>query len=190
MLYDEIISLENLFTCWNEFKHGKGSRLDVREFDRYLEDNIFALHCDLANHNYRHGAYHTFHIHDPKRRVISKATVRDRLVHHMVFNELYRIFDPTFIYHSYASRLDKGTHLAVQNLSCALRAVSRNYTRNIWTLKCDIKKFFYNVNHHTLLQIIRKKIKDDQFLLLVCEIIKSFPPVDKKVERERERVIR
>ena len=80
---------------------------------------------NLAACGYRHGGYKTFHIQDPKPRIISKATVRDRLVHHLVFKELYAVFDSDFFFHSYASREEKGTHLAVQNLSKCLRQVKQ-----------------------------------------------------------------
>src|SRR3989344_892295 len=182
----QFLHIDNLFLCWDEFRKEKQKKRDVLEFERHLEDNIFELHRQLENQAYRHGPYITFHIWDPKHRVISKATVRDRLVHHLIFNELYRIFDPKFIYHSYASRLDKGTHLAVNNLAIALRKVSRNNSRNVFALKCDIYKFFYSVSHQKLLQIIKNKISDKHFLWLIEEVVKSF--VVDNFSRERERV--
>lgn len=54
------------------------------EFERYLEDNIFKLHDELVNQTYRHNPYVKFHIYDPKYRIIHKAIVKDRLVHHIV----------------------------------------------------------------------------------------------------------
>lgn len=144
------------------------------EFERHLEDNIFLLNRELTNSTYRHGLYETFLISDPKQRVISKALVRDRLVHHIVFNKLYEVFDPSFIFHSYSSRVGKGTHLAVANLSFCLRKESKNFKRNVFALKCDVKKFFYSLSHQILLQIIQNKIKDSQFLWLVKEIVESF----------------
>lgn len=180
MLYKELVDVENLFRCWNEFKRGKLKKRDVMEYERYLEDNIFNLHEALKLRTYRHQPYTTFHINDPKHRIISKATVTDRLVHHAVFDELYRIFDPLFTYHSYASRLNRGTHLAVQNLSKTLRKVSRNYTGHAYVLKCDIKKFFHSVDHHKLLELIQYRIKNTQFLWLIEEVLSSFPnAVDK-----------
>jgi len=173
------VSLENLFLSWQEFKKGKSERPDVMEFELYLEDNIFSLHNELVNQVYRHGSYKTFYIQDPKPRRISKAKVRDRLVHHVVFNELYRLFNPQFIYHSYSSRMERGTHLAVKNLAHCLRKVSRNYTRPAYALKCDIRKFFDSVSHQKLLELIKNKIKDRRFLWLVEEIVRSFSVVDK-----------
>ncbi len=181
--YEDIVSLDNIIKAWDGFKRGKTGKLDVITFERYLEDNIFSLQQELVVQTYRHGPYYTFHIMDPKHRVISKATVKDRLVHHVVFQYLYNIFDSAFIYHSYACRSNKGTHLAVQNLSDCLRRVSQNYTGPAYALKCDVRKFFQSVNHQKLLQIIKRKIKDDKLWWLIANIISSFhAPVDKIVE--------
>jgi retron-type reverse transcriptase len=183
-IYNNLISLENILLCWYEFRKGKSKKLDVMEFERYLEDNIFQLHSELANQNYKHGAYKQFHIFDPKHRIIHKATVKDRLVHHIVFKELYKIFNYTFIYHSYSSRKNKGTHLAVKNLFYALRRASSNYSEPVYVLKCDIKKFFHSVSHQKLFETIKNRVKDDKFLWLIWEIISSFSMAGDKFSRK------
>jgi hypothetical protein len=173
-VYDSIISLNNILNCWEEFKKGKSNKYDVMEFERHLEDNIFILHHELANLSYRHNSYVKFHIYDPKHRIIHKAEVKDRLVYHIVFKELYKIFDPSFIFHSYSSRNNKGTHLAIKNLSTVLRKESNNYTKQTYVLKCDIKQFFHSVSHKKLFKIIENKISDPKLLFLVHEVISSF----------------
>lgn len=166
-------------------------KFDVMEFERKLEDNIFTLHGELANQTYRHGAYKEFHIYDPKHRIIHKAAVKDRLVHHIVFKELNKIFDSGFIYHSYSSRERKGTHLAVKNLYCALREASKNYTKLIYVLKCDVRRFFHSVPHQKLFEIIKNRAKDPELLWLVWKVISSFSmPVDNFPQRERKRELK
>lgn len=187
MDFNQLISLENLFFSWDEFKRGKRNKSDVLRFEFRLESNIFELHQELKNQTYCHGSYHTFHISDPKPRRISKASVRDRVVHHLVFKELYRVFEKSFIFHSYSSRLNKGTHSAVLNLEKALRKASKNCHQPIYALKLDIRKFFFSISHQKLMKIIKKKIKNQKFLWLLDVILESFPPKD---ERERERAKR
>lgn len=183
---NKLFSLENIFLAWNEFKKGKQNKADVQIFERFLEDNIFAIYGELENQTYRHGSYKTFHIYDPKHRIISKATVRDRLVHRLVCKRLDDVFDSGFIFHSYSSRKNKGTHLAVKNLSACLRRESRNYTRTVYVLKCDIKKFFQSIPHKKLLQLIERKVSDKNLLWLIEEIINSFFTCGQlSVERER-----
>lgn len=185
ILFDEIISLDNLFPAWREFRRGKRGRQDVQEFERNLEDNIFALHEELVAGRYRHGSYHRFHIFDPKHRIIHKATVRDRLVHHAVYRVLYPLFDRSFIYDSYSCRIGKGTHAAVNRLECFARQVSRNYTSPCWALKFDIKKFFDSVDHGILMGILERRIASprqhvgarndtDNVLVLLDEIVGSY----------------
>src|SRR4030043_87574 len=103
-IFDKIISLENLFLAWHEFKRGKRKKKDVIAFEFSLEDNIFRLHWLLKNNYYRHGKYQSFSIRDPKPRTIHKASVRDRVLHHAVFRILYPAFDPVFISVSYSCR--------------------------------------------------------------------------------------
>src|SRR3989344_8785746 len=146
-IYERIISLENLFLVWTEFRKNKQKKPDIQKFEYFLEQNIFVLHRQLSSLTYRHGLYKKFHIYDPKYRIIHRAAVKDRLVHHLVFKELCHVFEPIFIHHSYSSRIGKGVHLALNNLAISLSRVSRNYTQNAFILECDIKQFFHSVSH-------------------------------------------
>ena len=173
-IYNDIISLENLFSAWDKFKIGKRRRADVQQFEWRLEDNIFKLHYDLKNKAYRHGAYSSFIIHDPKRRNIHKATVRDRVLHHAIFSTLNPLFEPTFITNSFSCRIDKGTHKGINILNDQLRQISGNGRKDCFALKCDIKKFFDTINQNILLGIMRKIIKDDNAVWLLREAIFNY----------------
>ena len=95
--YDHIISVDNLLGAWREFIRNKHHRRDVLEFEFHLMDNILILHRDLVSKNYRHQPYEFFQINDPKPRDIHKATVRDRLVHRVIYRSLYWFFHQIFI---------------------------------------------------------------------------------------------
>jgi retron-type reverse transcriptase len=100
--------------------------------------------------------------------------VRDRVLHQAVFRILYPIFDQHFIFDLYSSRIDKGTHKASKRLFIALRKESKNWRQSVFVLKCDIKKFFDSIDHGILFELIKKKVFDDDALLLIDEILKSF----------------
>jgi RNA-directed DNA polymerase len=119
-IFDEMISPERLFEAWYEFRRGKGSRRDVQEFGRHAEKHIFRLHRDLASGAYRHSPYESFFVHDPKRRHIRKACVRDRLVHHTLHMTLRQIYEPRLYSGVYSNRIGKGTHRAVDALQRAV----------------------------------------------------------------------
>lgn len=173
-IFNKIVSLENLFSAWDKFKSDKQKKRDVQRFEWQLEENIFQLHRDLKYHRYKHGAYASFYLHDPKQRHIHKAIVRDRILHHAVFSVLNPIFEPTFISNSLSCRIDKGTHKGIDILDKTLRQVSSNNFKPCFALKCDIKKFFGTVDHFILLNIICKRIKDADAMWLLEEIIESF----------------
>ena len=173
-IFEEIISLENLFLAWNEFRKGKRNKIDVQEFEYNLENNIFTLQEELRNKTYRHSNYTSFYIKDPKLRHINKAFVRDRVLHQAVFRILYPIFDKSFIFDSYSCRNKKGTHKAVNRLDKFSRKISRNNTKTCFALKCDVKKYFDSISHDILIDLIEKKVKDENAVWLIEEIIKSY----------------
>lgn len=173
-IFDKIISLENLFLAWDKFKKDKKNKKDVMRFEWKLEENIFQLHKDLKSKKYKHGPYSAFYLHDPKRRHVHKAIVRDRILHHAIFSVVNPIFEPTFIAHSFSCRIGKGTHKGVDSFASMLSSGSHNNFRNCFVLKCDIKKFFDAIDHNILLGIIQKRIKDKDALWLLEEVIGSF----------------
>ncbi len=160
--------------AWQEFQKGKTKKEDVVEFKRQLMNNIFSLHNDLKNKTYKHGAYEHFVVNDPKKRDIHKASVRDRLLHHAIYRKLYPFFDKTFIADSYSCRNNKGTHRAMKRFDVFARKESKNYTKTVWVLKCDIRKFFASINHNILINILKRKIEDEDILWLLKNVIGSF----------------
>lgn len=176
-IYNDIISLENILEAWQGFKRRKKKKLDVEEFEMRLMNNIISLHEDLKNKAYNHGSYKHFVVNDPKRRDVHKANVRDRVLHHAIYRKLYQFFNKTFIDDSYSCRNNKGTHRALRRFEVFTRKVSKNYTKQCWVLKCDIRKFFASVDHKILIDILESKIKDEDILWLLKNIIRSFSSV-------------
>jgi retron-type reverse transcriptase len=95
-------------------------------------------------------------------------------LHHLIYKALYPYFDKKFIYDSYSCRLDKGTHKAIYRFEEFGRIVSRNNTKTCYILKCDIRKFFANIDHRILKEILSKHIQDKDILNLLSSIIDSF----------------
>ncbi len=184
-MFDQIISLENLFSAWREFKKGKESKLDVQAFALNPENQIYKLHNELKNNCYRHSDYTTFYVTDPKLRTINKALVLDRVLHHAIFRVIEAVFEKKFIFDSYSSRKEKGTHKAVHRLRYFAWKLSKNNTRTVWVLKCDIRKFFDSVDHDILLNLIEKVIQEKDLIALLEEIIESFNTNQLKNEPRR-----
>ncbi len=172
--FDYIITLENLLIAWQQFFHDKKKKPDVMEFNLNLMDNLYTLYTDLVTGTYTHGIYTHFTITDPKKRDIHKSSVRDRIVHHMLYTALYPYFDTQFVYDSYSCRIGKGTHRALERFTIFHRKCSQNNTKTVYVLKCDIKKFFASIDHVILISILQKHIHDERLLKLLENIVGSF----------------
>jgi len=172
--YNNIVAVDNLLSAWREFIKGKRSKPDVLEFSLSLIDNILQLYNDLANQTYRHGGYKSFYITDPKSRHIHKASVRDRLVHHAIYRQLYPFFARIFIADSYSCQVGKGTHRAIARFKNFSQRASQNNTITGWVLKGDVKKFFESIDQNILLNIFSEYIADIDVINLLTKIVRSF----------------
>jgi len=171
--FSTISSIKALNLAWKKFSSGKKSRLDVAHYQKYLADNIQALHDALENNTYEHSVYEPFLICDPKQRQIHKATVRDRLVHQAIVSVIEPLFEKRFIYDSYSCRIGKGTHAGVERLGLFLRQASYNNTTKVYVLKCDVRQFFASIDHEILMKQIESKVDDEQTLQLLRTILLS-----------------
>ena len=142
----------------------KTYKTEIISFEFNLENNIVNLLNNIKNKKYHLGKYYIFTIHEPKERVIKALPYKDRIVHQWYVEEFIKPYIvPKFVNTSFACLKDKGTHRAVQQVQKQLREFKRKY-EHFWILKCDIKKFFYNINPHILFNILKKYIADKELL--------------------------
>ncbi len=193
--YDEAISLKNLVLAWRKARKGKTKKDYVIEFEKETRKNLLQLYEELKNQTYSPRPIVTFVLRDPKTREISKSNFRDRVVHHALVRILESIFDKTFIYDNCANRKGRGNLFAVKRFEKFVRKVSRNGKINGWfnnnqikgyCLKADIKHYFQEVDQEILINLIKRKIKDEEVLWLINKILSNTAQIRER-ERERER---
>lgn len=165
-LYPQITSYVNLFLAFQKAARGKRGQAAVAEFAFDEDAHLFQLQEELQAQTYQPGAYHSFIICDPKRRLVSAAPFRDRVVHHALYNILEPIFEHTFIGDSYANRRGKGTHKALDRAQHFARAYP-------FVLQCDVRQYFPSIDHLILREILARKIDDPPTLWLCDQILKS-----------------
>lgn len=163
-MYFEMTSWDNLLWAYQRAAKGKRGQPNVAAFEHRLEDNLIALQRELRSHSYRPGAYYNFLIHEPKRRVLSAAPFRDRVVHHALCNLIEPIFERSFIHDSYANRVGKGTHRALDRC----QQYARRYR---YVLQCDVRQFFPSVDHTILRTILWQKVADPEVRQLIDLIL-------------------
>lgn len=173
MNYDELFNLNSIFDAWGKFRRGKTSKADVMNFELHLEDNLFNLYEDLRNYNYKHSSYKFFQIFDNKKRDIYKAEVRDRVVHQIIYDYLLSLFEPEFIVDSYASRIKKGQYKAINAFCYFIKLACHNH-QSCFVLKCDVRKYFDNIDQKILLNLIKEKVHCEKVFKIIKEIISSY----------------
>jgi retron-type reverse transcriptase len=167
MNYPFDTSLPKIWNSWYAFVRGKNKTLELEEFTFYLERNLSKLQKEIKNGTYKHGAYRIFTVFENKKREICVATIRDRVVHRLLYDYLVHIYDKTFIFDAWSCRKNKGL------LDCILRAeefLHKSPQSFVW--RADIKKFFDNVDRDILYNILKRRIDDKDARSLLSEVIR------------------
>ena len=173
-LWPELTSFANLLDSAHAAADGKRSRPDVAAFLLDLEPNLLALRRELLDDTYRPGPYRTFTILDPKPRQISAAPFRDRVIHHALTRMLEPIYERRFLPNSFACRVGKGTHKALE--------LARNGVRTYrYALKLDVRKYFASIDHSILNEQLARVIKCRPTLNLAARIIEGSNPQEEVI---------
>ncbi|MEW6718230.1 MAG: RNA-directed DNA polymerase [Chloroflexota bacterium] len=165
-LYPQLCSFENLYLAYRKARKGKRGKASVACFEFEQEKELLRLRDELLAETWQPGPYYSFFIHDPKRRLISAAPFRDRVVHHALCNLIEPIWERSFIKDSYANRVGKGTHRAIQRCSQFAH-------RYAYVLQCDIEQYFPSIDHAILRAELFRRIQDVATLSLTDKILAS-----------------
>lgn len=163
-LFETVCSFKNLWLAYQKASRGNGKKEEAARFSFNLERELLLLREELSQGTYCPGRYRYFKIYYPKERTISVAPFRDRVVHHAIVNVLEPIYEKSFIFDSYATRKNKGTHRAIKRAQVF-------FGQNAYYLKFDVDKYFDTVSHEILLALVARKIKDKGLLALLKVIV-------------------
>ena len=165
-LFERVSSFDNLHRAYRKARRGKRDKPEVFRFDLRQEEEILRLERELRDEAYRPGGYRNFLIWEPKRRVISAAPFRDRVVHHAICNVIEPIFERGFVYDSYSCRLGKGTHKALDRFT--------QYARRFpYVLKADIVQYFPSIDHGVLVDLLERRLADPRLMRLIRLLLDS-----------------
>ena len=179
-LFERVCNVEELMTAYKAVKRNSGAPgvdgVSVEMFGAKLQEEIKQLKCELESWTYKASPVRSVEI--PKAgggvRKLGIPTVRDRVVHHLLYRSLAPFFFRVFIADSYSCQLGKGTHKALNRFAEFSSRVSKNNSQQCYVLKCDIKKFFASTDHRILQDILKSSIEDKKLLALLHIVICSF----------------
>lgn len=171
-IYDEAITVENIFAMWKTIKKTCNNRREVYHFSLNINSNIMTIYHVLKNKKYKPGKYRTFMIFEPKPRLVMSQSIYDKIVNHFVTNYyLIPHLENNLIDSNVATRKEKGSKYAMSLLKKYFNKLLINNTGEIYCLKMDISKYFYSIDHQTLLENLKKKILDKDVIKLIELII-------------------
>jgi len=87
-LWPALVCWENLVAAYHKCRRRKRHKPEAVRFDFAWESNLLRIQQELQNGSYLPGEYRHFYVYEPKRRKISAAPFRDRVVHHAIVNVL------------------------------------------------------------------------------------------------------
>ena len=157
----------NLFEAYYNARKNKRNSYNQLKFEINYEQELFQLYDEIKNKTYKVGRSIAFIINKPVKREIFAASFRDRVVHHLVFNYINPILEPQFIKDSHSCRKGKGTLYGINQANSYLKSISKNYTKDAYVLKLDIKGYFMNINKHLLLQKLTTMISKEAFTQVI-----------------------
>lgn len=169
-LFAQIYSFESLYNAYLRARRGKRGEAEVLRFERDLEGEIIQLQNELIWGEYRTGPYRTFHVHEPKTRLVAALPFRDRVVQHSLVGVIEPIWERRFVHHSYACRPGKGMHAGADQAQQWLRDVRRQHGR-VYVLKADVASYFASIDHDVLLALFGRRIACRPTMQLLADII-------------------
>lgn len=162
--FDKNLTFEKMLNAHKRARKNKVYKNEVIKFEINLENNIINLINKIETNKYHLGTYRSFIVKEPKVREIKALPYTDRVVHQWYIEEFIKPYIlPRFISNTYACIDNRGAHLAVSTIQHYMQIYKRNST-NFWILKCDISKFFYNIDPYILYNILQKYITDKKLL--------------------------
>lgn len=171
MKYKDYITIENIVYIYRLIKKNIKNKSKIEKFENYFSINIYRIYINLLNNNYKVNNYNVFTIKEPKVRIIMSQNIEDKIVNNFVsYYYLIPLLENSLIDTNVASRKNKGSRYAIYKLKEYLNEIKEE---NFYILKCDIKKFFYNIDHNKLKEILNRKIKDRDIIKIINNIIDS-----------------
>ena len=168
-LFDRIATFEALCAAANRAVAGKRRTPVPAAFLANLETELLRLQRQLRSGAWRPGRYVEIEITDPKRRLVSAAPFRDRVVHHAVHAVVAPLFERSFIHHSYANRVGRGAHRAVARYE-------RLRDRFRYVLRGDVFRYFPAIDHAVLKADLRRRVACRRTLAVLDRIIDGSNP--------------
>ena len=150
--------LADLFQAYYDARKNKRNTHSALSFEMHYERELFRLCDEILNRSYSPRPSICFIVNKPVKREVFAADFRDRIIHHLIYNYIFHVFENRFIHDSYSCRVGKGTHYGIKRLEHFIRSCSENYHRDCYILKIDISGYFMSIDRSLLYEKLKFSI--------------------------------
>ncbi len=164
-------TFEQLVQAYYDCRRNKRNTNSARQFELNMETNLLDLHDELLTGTYQPGRSICFVVTRPKAREVWAADFRDRIVHHLLYNQIGAGIEATFIADSCACIPGRGTLYAAKRLEAKVRSATQNWSRPCHYLKADLANFFVAIDKRVLDRQMRRLIDEPWWRRLALQIL-------------------
>ncbi len=193
-LSTKLLDIDKIIDVYNIIKRHTKNRGKLFNFEMFFACNIISIYEVLKNKKYKHGMYNVFLIAEPKYRIIMSEDMSDKIINHLISKYVLNpLILPKLIEQNVATRKNKGTKSGLMYTKKYINHLKMNNDK-IYVLKCDISKYFYNINHEIILKKLDELILDKDVYNIIYDIINSTNSIyvnlniDKVINKEIERI--
>ena len=169
-LFDQVFSMENLYAAYKDAYNGRRYNRDVLLYGDDVWTNLRELQKKIYDGTYRIDRYYIFYVYEPKKRMIMSIVFEHRIVQWAIYRVVNPLFVKGYIRDTYGCIPGRGSIGAMRRLKGWMSYLSKKEGKWFY-LKLDISKYFYRINHHILIEILSKKLRDDKLLTILKRII-------------------
>ena len=171
-MYQSMISLNEVKNVYKKLRCSTKNKKEVIDFSLNLNQFLLDILRKLNNRCYSFGRYRIFLIREPKYRLIMSEKMSDKIVNHLFTKVCLGCLENSLVSMNVATRKGKGSKEAY-NLFIKYINKLMYKSKDIYVLKIDISKYFYNINHEMLLDMVKEKIKDKEVISFLSYILDS-----------------
>lgn len=164
--FNKNLTFNKMMSAYERSRKGKGLRKEIIKFEMDLESNIINIINELKSNKYKVGKYRTFTIYEPKERIIKALPFKNRIVQQWYIEEFIKPYIVPRLINTTCACIENRGNLYAVNICQRYMRIMRNKYNNYYVLKCDIKKYFYNIDKNILFNIMKKYITDKKLLNL------------------------
>jgi hypothetical protein len=174
-----------LVQAYLDCRRTKRTSASAMAFEDHAEHNLYQLHDELSSGTYQPGRSICFVITHPKPREVWAARFRDRIVHHLLYNQIAPRFLARFVADSCACIPGRGTLYAAKRLEHQVRSHTQNWSRPAHYLKCDLANFFVSIDKTVVLEQLQRQVTEPWWMSLATVVLMHDPRHDVEVRGTR-----